>query len=272
MSSASAAIRLGITQTASRWATALFAALASIAEVLAGTTATFGFLAWVDGSQNSPQVAMGAAVAGVFAARILLWLVHGGAVRQSAAWLRGQHTGTTLEEIFYASPRSLAVFAWSIPLELLTTAWKWLGIAAVVYGYGRALSVGHGGCPAALAFAGYLVAVLPIGLGWAALRRVALVNAVHHDVGAWKAATLGVASLVRRPLAFLGVLLLGLFASAMVDTGLSFLGSALGPAGGAGIEPMVASQLAVGVLLATAAALFDLFLVYAFTALEATDL
>src|SRR5881394_1874331 len=110
MIDAGTAVKLAFTQAASRWATGLFAVLASFGEVFGGVVALLGAIAWLDGGEKSAPVALGAAFASVLAARILLAFVHGGAIRQSAAWLRGQGTGTTLEEMFTAAPRSMMWF------------------------------------------------------------------------------------------------------------------------------------------------------------------
>lgn len=271
MIATSAAIKLGFTQAFSRWATGLFAALASMAEVFAGVIAMLGAVSWLQGDARTPKVAMLAAVLTMLCARILLALVQGGAIRHSAAWLKGQGSGTTLEEIFSAAPRSLAWFLWTLPIELVATLWKWVGLAMVVFAYGRALGTHHAGGGAALTLALFLTLALPLALGWAALRRATLVISVRRDLGAWAAASQAVAALTARTGAFYAVLFTGLFTGGIAEAVLSVLSSGLSPSNASGFEPMIASQLASGVLLAFAAALFELVILYGFTALDSED-
>jgi hypothetical protein len=268
MTSAPTAIRLGFTQTASRWATSLFAALASIAEALAGITAMLGALAWLDDRERSGVLAFGAAIAGVLAARILLTLVQGGAVRQSGAWLGGQSSGSTMEEILAAAPRALGWFAWTLPIEALAALWKWVGLAAVLYGYGHAVSARHGGCSAALAFSAFTCIAVLLGLGWAALSRATLVWTVRRQVGPFRASAAAFTALLERPGSFFLVLVVGLVGAAVVTFGIGLFASGLTP-DQQDVEEILMGQLATGVLIAFGSALFDLVILYGFTALEA---
>jgi hypothetical protein len=271
VTTASNAIRLGFTQTASRWATSLFAALAAIAEALAGVTALLGGLAWLDDREGSGMVALGAAIAGVLAARIMLALVQGGAVRQSGAWLSGQSSGTTMEELLAAAPRSLGWFAWTLPIEALGALWKWLGIGAVLYGYGHALSARHAGCTAALAFSAFTCLAIALGLAWGALSRATLVWAVRRQTGPFRAAADALTALLKRPGAFGLVLVTGLIGATVLSFGIGLLANGLTP-DQQDVEEILMGQLATGVLIAFGGALFDLFILYGFTALEAEPL
>lgn len=268
MISTGAAIKLGFTQAASRWATGLFAVLASTAEVIAGVIALLAFFAWLNGGERTAPVAIAAAVAALLAARILLAFVHGGAIRQSAAWLKGLPSGTTLEEMFHAAPRSLAWFAWTLPIELLGALWKWLGLAALLWAYGRALATGAAGCSAALSLSMFTVLSLPLAIGWSALRRAALVAAVRDELGPFDAMARAAATLLARPGAHLAVLIVGLAGAFVAETMLSIFGSVLSPSELLALEPTLASQLGVGSLVAFAVALFELVILYGFTALE----
>ncbi len=267
MISAPAAIRLGFTQAASRWATGLFAVLASCAEVLAGMTLMLGALALMLGHERAGPAALLAAVLGLLAARIMLALVHGGAIRQSARWLRGESSGTTLEELFHAAPYALGWLLWTLPLELLGALWKWVGLAALLWAFGHALAARSGGVSASLALAMFLTLVLPLALFWALVRRTALVAAVRDGLGPLDAALEAVDRIANRPLAYVGVLIVGLSGALAADVFLSMFGGALSPDGGE-LEPALASQLVGGVLAAFTGALFELVILFGFTALE----
>jgi hypothetical protein len=262
------AIRLGFQQTLSRWASSLFAVLASIAEVLAGLTALLGAAAWLDGGEKSSAAAFGASVAGMLSARILLVLVHGGAVRQSGAWLTGQTTGSTMEEILAAGPKSLGWFAWMLPIDLFAALWKWLGVFAVLFGYAHALGARHAGCSASLAFSGYVTVLLLLALGWALLGRMTLVWTVRRPFGPFRASADALVALLQRPGHFLAVLITGIAGTAVVSAVVSLFASGLTP-DRQGLEQVMMGQLTTGILIGFGSALFELVILYGFTALEA---
>jgi hypothetical protein len=268
MTSAGTALKLGFTQAASRWATGLFAVLATVVEVIAQVIGVLGGLCWVEGDARTGPIALAAGFVCALCGRLMLALVQGGAIRQSAAWLKGQGTGTTLEEMFTAAPRSLAWFLWMLPVELFAMLWKWLGLAALLLAYGRAFAAHRGAVSAAAALAMFLTLSLPLALGWAGLRRAALVSAVRDEVGPWVASTRALAALGGRPGAHLVVLLVGVAGAVVSETVLSVFGSAVSRPELMAVEPMIAGQLAIGALVAFTAALFDLVILYGFTALD----
>lgn len=269
MIGAGSAIRLGFTQAFSRWATGFFCILVSIAEVFCGVILMLGFLAWLNGGARSGPIAIGAAVLGMLSARILLAFVHGGAIRQSAAWLEGRGTGTTLEEMFTAAPRSLGWFLWTLPIELLGALWKWVGLGALLFAYGRALLTRDGGFSASVTLAMFVTLALPLALGWALLRRAALIAAVRDELGPFAAASRGLSWIAARPGAWFAVLAVGVLAGAGAELVISMFGSAVSPEGGLDlIEPVIASELAGGVLVAFTWALFELVILFGFTALQ----
>lgn len=267
MTTASAALRLAFSQAPSRWATALFAVLATFADVMGSSIALLGGAAWLAGAERTARVALLGALLVALVSRTLLAFVHGGAIRQSAAWLRGEGTGTALEEMFAAAPHSLRWFLWTLPIELLATLWKWLGLAAVVVAYGYALGTGRAGFSASVAFALFFTLSLPLALGWAALARATLVSAVREGLAPFAAASRALTELAARPGAYLAVLVTGAFGAALAEAMLSLFGSAFTPSGNLDLEPMLARQLAVGLLTAFTAALFELVILYGFTAL-----
>jgi hypothetical protein len=151
--------------------------------------------------------------------------VHGGAVRQSGAWLTGQTTGSTMEEIFAAGPKSLGWFAWMLPIDLFAALWKWLGLFAVLLGYAHALGARHGGCSASLAFSGYVTVLLLLGLGWALLGRMTLVWTVRRPEGPFRASADALVALLQRPGHFIAVLLTGIAGTAVVSAVVSLFAS-----------------------------------------------
>lgn len=267
MISAGTAIRLGFVQAGSRWATGLFAALATMVEVFAGVVGMLGALAWLLGYSRAGPIALLTTVLCLLASRVLLTFVQGGAIRHGAKWLKGEATGTSLEEMFAAAPRSLAWLSWTLPLELLGMLWKWVGLAALLWAYGRALVTGHGGAGASFTLALFVTLALPLALLWAMLSRAALVAAVRDDVGPFVAASRALAWISARPGAFFAVLLVGLAGAMGAQLVLSIFGGAVSPDGASSLEHGIAEQLAGGVLAAFVAALFDLFILHGFTAL-----
>jgi hypothetical protein len=268
VTTASNAIRLGFQQSASRWATSLFAVLASIGEVLAGATLMMAGVAYAEGGERSSAVAVGAGLAGLLASRILLALVQGGAVRQSGAWLKGQGTGSTMEEVLAAAPKSLAWFAWTLPIEVFASLWKWLGLAAVLFGYVHAIATREAGCSASLALSAFACIAFFLAVGWSLLSRATLVWTVRRANGPFHASADALLALVRRPGAFFAVLATGLFGAAALSAVISVMANALTP-DQQGLEQILSGQLATGVLLAFGGAWFDLVILYGFTALEA---
>jgi hypothetical protein len=262
-----AALRLGFQQAVSRSGTTLFAVLATIAEVLAGTTAMLGMFLWLDEAHKPAELAFGAAVVGILSARIMLALVQGGAIKQSDAWLRGQGSGGTMEEIFNAAPTSLAWFAWTLPIELLGAAWKWLGLAAGLYAFTHALAAGHGGFSASVALAAFVCLSVPLAIAWSALRRATLVSSLRRGVGPFRASAAALTALIQRPGAFAVVLFVGLFGAAVCEGGLSLVSSIISP-DDFGLETALTQQLCVAVLVGFTTAMFDLAILYGFTALD----
>lgn len=267
MISAGTAIRLGFLQAASRWATGLFAALATMVEVFAGVVGMLGALAWLQGYSRAGPIAILTTVLCLLASRVLLTFVQGGAIRHSAKWLKGESTGTSLEEMFHAAPRSLAWLLWTLPIELLGMLWKWLGLAALLWAYGRALVTGHGGAGASFTLALFVTLAFPLALLWAVLSRAALVAAVRDDVGPFVAATRALAWISERPGAFFAVLVVGLAGATGAEVVLSIFGSGMSPERTVSLEYGLADQLAGGLLVAFVGALFDLAILHGFTAL-----
>lgn len=263
-----AALKLGFSQVLSRWPMTLLAVLLGLLEPLGASVMTISMLMWLGGAKAG---AIGCALSAVafFFARVLQLLVLGGAIRQSAHWLDGRPVGFAFEEVWAAAPRVLSFVVWALPLDLIFTAWRWVGVVATSVAFARALGAMHAGAWAAASLAWFVTLALVLTLGWAFIRRVALVATVRNDVPSTVGLALGCAQLAQTPWSYVAVLLVGVLLGALSEGALSISGSVLAPRGAAGfmLEPQLVGQLCIGVLGATVASLCELVTIYGFTAL-----
>ena len=264
------AVSMAVSQAFTRSPSTLFAVLVTTFEALSGLLLTMSLWSMLAGGDKVVPVAFAAAIVCLVCSRLLLAIVHGGAIRQSVAWLEGRPVGTALEQMWLAAPRSLSWFSLVLPLDLLATVWKWVGIAATTVAYLRAFGTGHAGGAASLALAMFIVTSIPLALAWGVIKRASLVSAVRDELPSTAAFGRAAITLITRPLGFTGLLIGGAVVAGVAHGALAVAASLFAPRAQAlqfAIEPRLINHLVVALLGACLVAVVELVVLYGFAAL-----
>ncbi|MBI3184124.1 MAG: hypothetical protein HYZ28_18480 [Myxococcales bacterium] len=264
----SQALRLGLLQAVSLWPAAIAASLAGAAEALAGTIASVGLLAWLSDQQAVGKAAIGGAVVALLASKIAFSLAAGAALRQGTERMRLLAPRPFLAEALAAARRALEFVAWSFPLALLASGWRWLALAATSWAYLDALSEGSHGFLASASLAMALALLLPVAIAFALWLRLAFVRCVSRDEGPLVALFEAAGSLWRRPWPFLLILLVTGALAAAAELTLAGVAGSFGSGLGSPQSLAIAGDAVGGVLAAFAVALLELATLQAFLALD----
>lgn len=220
---------------------------------------------------------LGGIVAAWLIAQLLRALALGGAVAAAADRLAAQPPAqrrTFLEHAVALAQESLGYALLHTLLHLLVAGWRLLAFAIGAWLYLHALASQAHGVPASAAVALAVVGGAFLGAFVALWTEVALVRAVHHRQPYSHALVEALEVIGARPWSYLGVFALtGLFAVA-TEVAVATIASMAPRAGGTAELIALTSgygQLLTGLIVALAAALFELARLYCFTALSLDD-
>jgi hypothetical protein len=170
-----------------------------------------------------------------------------------------------------SSGRSLALWLWSLPIALISSAWRWLALIAAVWAYSVAFSGQGSGVLASFELALVLTLSAPFLIFTVAWLEASFVRSVHRDQPALTSLHDGAGDVARAPAATLGVVylcgLLGFLAELLFAGALSSAAPGdVPPESALGLS--FAQQTAGGVLAAFALALLSHSRLQAFVALH----